>query len=180
MNQSSLADLVAAAEAVLFVSPGPLPAEELGRILGITEGTLLQSVIQGVEALYAGTHRGVVFQRVAGGLRLATAATVEPYVQDAVQRSSASRLSQAALEVLSIVAYRQPITVPEINAIRGVNSAGVVDNLQQKKLVRSAGRKRVIGRPFLYRTTKTFLVQFGLDSLEDLPQLEEVDAGAAE
>ncbi|HPR63705.1 MAG TPA: SMC-Scp complex subunit ScpB [Thermoanaerobaculia bacterium] len=174
MTDPSFPDHVAAAEAILFVSPGPLKEEDLGRILNITDGETLQKVIAAVESLYAGEHRGIVLQRVSGGFRLATAARLEPYVLDTLQRTSSTRLSQAALEVLAIVAYRQPITVPEISAVRGVNSAGVVETLIQKNLLRTAGRKHVVGRPFLYKTTQSFLIHFGLDSLDDLPPIDEL------
>ncbi|MEP0772750.1 MAG: SMC-Scp complex subunit ScpB, partial [Acidobacteriota bacterium] len=95
-------------------------------------------------------------------------------------RRARARLSQAALETLAIIAYRQPVTLPEINFLRGVNSAGVIRTLLERRLVRVAGRKQVVGTPLLYRTTREFLVHFGLDDLSGLPAPAEVGLGEVE
>jgi len=118
--------------------------------------------------------RGFRLERVAGGWRCATPAQLEPYLKAYHGAVSRQRLSQAALEVLSIVAFRQPVTLPEINFVRGTNSAGVLRTLLDRKLIRVAGRKQVVGKPFLYRTTREFLIHFGLESTEDLPDPEEL------
>ena len=178
--KKNLSLFAAAAEAVLFVAQSPVSRDELGQVLGITEPAKIDEIIDLLAKRYSGDDRGIILQRVAGGVRLATVSSTEPYVVDYLQRTAPSRLSQAALETLAIIAYRQPVTQPEINAVRGVNSAGVVTNLLQKRLIRTAGRKNVVGRPFLYKTTKEFLIHFGLDSAQDLPPIEELTGHALE
>ncbi|NOZ95550.1 MAG: SMC-Scp complex subunit ScpB [Acidobacteria bacterium] len=118
--------------------------------------------------------RGLRVEPVAGGWRCATPPQLEPYLKAFHGAASRQRLSQAALEVLSIVAFRQPVTLPEINFVRGTNSAGVLKTLLDRKLIRVSGRKQVVGKPFLYRTSKEFLVHFGLEKPEDLPDPEEL------
>lgn len=118
--------------------------------------------------------RGLRIEPVAGGWRCATPPQLEPYLKAFHGAASRQRLSQAALEVLSIVAFRQPVTLPEINFVRGTNSAGVLKTLLDRKLIRVSGRKQVVGKPFLYRTSKEFLVHFGLEKPEDLPDPEEL------
>jgi segregation and condensation protein B len=115
-------------------------------------------------------------EQVAGGFRLATKPAVGALVRPFFRQRNRTRLSPAALETLAIVAYRQPATVPEIQAIRGVDPTGALKNLLEKKLVRILGRKKVVGNPLLYGTTTQFLVHFGLNKLEDLPSIEEFDA----
>jgi segregation and condensation protein B len=109
-----------------------------------------------------------------------TAPDVDPAVQKFLKITSRQRLSRAAFEVLAIVAYHQPITIPEINQIRGANSSNSVNTLLEKRLLKMVGRKPVVGRPFLFGTTKEFLLHFGLNALEDLPKMEEMDAFKAE
>ena len=112
---------------------------------------------------------------VAGGVRLATRPEMVGWLRRFFDVSGGTKLSMAALETLAIVAYRQPITGPEIQELRGVSPAGVLKTLLERRLVRIAGRKEVVGKPFLYGTTREFLVHFGLDSLKDLPPLEEFE-----
>jgi segregation and condensation protein B len=119
-------------------------------------------------------RRGIRLEQVAGGWRCITPPQLDPYLRSFHGIQARQRLSQAALEVLSIVAHRQPVTLPEINFIRGANSSGVARTLLERKLIRMAGRKQVVGKPFLYRTTKEFLIHFGLTRLEDLPDPEDL------
>jgi len=116
--------------------------------------------------------RGLRLERVAGGWRFVTPPQLDTALRTFHGLQARQRLSQAALEVLSIVAHRQPVTQPEINFIRGTSSSGVVRTLLDRKLLRVAGRKKVVGKPFLYRTTKEFLMHFGLERVEDIPEPE--------
>src|SRR5579871_38671 len=127
-------------------------------------------------AEYRADSRGLEIKEVAGGFKMAT----KPEHHDVVRRFVKSlkppmKLSLAALETLAVVAYRQPVTIPEIGEVRGVNTGGVIKTLLDKRLVTTAGRKNVIGRPMLYRTTKEFLVQFGLKDVSELPSLKEFE-----
>ena len=117
----------------------------------------------------------MLVEDVAGGVRLATRPEVGSWLRRFFDVSSGTKLSMAALETLAIIAYRQPITAPEIQELRGVSAAGVLKTLLERRLVRITGRKEVVGKPFLYGTTKEFLVHFGLNSLKDLPPLEEFE-----
>src|SRR4029077_14122551 len=132
-------------------------------------------------ASYASDERGVEIRAVAGGYRVYT----KPQHHDLVRRFIKSlrpplRLTMPALETLAVIAYKQPATQPEIQEIRGVNCAGVIETLLEKRLITTAGRKQVIGRPSLYRTSKDFLMRFGLGDLDELPSLKEFEALARE
>jgi segregation and condensation protein B len=118
---------------------------------------------------------GICVEWIAGGVRLATRSDLGAWVRQFFRQRNRTRLSHAALETLAIVAYRQPVTGPEIQAIRGKDPTAALKGLLDKKLLRCLGRKRVVGSPVLYGTTKQFLVHFGLNTLEDLPSIEEFD-----
>jgi len=161
----------------------PLAREEIAEILEVTPREA-DGLARQLEAEYA--DRGIQVVRIAGGYQVATRPEYGPYVAK-LHKPERFRLSRAALETLAIVAYRQPVTRPEIDAIRGVNSDSAVDTLAQYELICEAGRKEAPGRPVLYRTTEQFLGHFGLNSIEDLPQLDAipmdapvVEAGTAE
>ena len=165
--------ILPALEAVLFSSPTPIREKELAELLEAP----LEEVSQALRLLEADAERagrGIRLEHVAGGWRLVTRPEFDSLLRKFHEVSERSRLSLAALETLAIIAYRQPITLPEIQDIRGVNSAGVVNTLFEKKLITTAGRKPVVGTPFLYRTTSEFLVRFGLKELEELPKPEEL------
>jgi segregation and condensation protein B len=169
-------DLVAACEAVLAVAGEPVPTEALAAALG--QGVSIaevESALELVRQRHDGEESGLIVERVAGGWRLASRPELEGVLRAYLGVRARSRLSQAALETLAIIAYRQPVTLPEINFLRGVNSAGVVRTLLDRRLVRAAGRKKVVGTPLLYRTTREFLIHFGLDDLAALPDPEEAD-----
>jgi segregation and condensation protein B len=141
----------------------------------------LRSLVEQLIAEYANSDRGIEIKEVAGGFRFST----KPEYHDAVRGFIKSlkppmKLSLQALETLAVVAYKQPITAPEISEIRGVDSGGVVGSLIARKLVTTAGRKQVIGRPILYKTTKDFLVRFGLKDINELPSIEEFEKMAGE
>jgi segregation and condensation protein B len=166
----------AAVEAILFVTAEPVPEE---RILGVfepAERAEAAAALAAVRARYAGGEgRGIRLEEVAGGLRIVTAPECHPYLRKFFDAAGANRLSMAALETLAIVAYRQPVTGPEVQELRGKNSAAAIRTLLERRLIRITGRKEVVGRPFVYATTREFLMHFGLRSLSDLPPLEEFE-----
>lgn len=172
--------LAAACEAILAVAGEPVSESALLKALGpeVTEADLREA-LAAVEARHATPGSGMRLEKVAGGYRLATKPELAEFVASFLGVRSQTRLSQAALETLAIIAYRQPVTLPEINFLRGVNSSAVVRTLLDRKLIRVAGRKQVVGTPLLYRTTKEFLVLLGLQSLSELPTLEELGEGEA-
>jgi segregation and condensation protein B len=160
----------AAVECVLFVAGDPVSPRRAAAALGIEE-VLAIEVLEDLR-LNPPTGGGLQVVRVAGGYQLCTrpehAEVVSRFLQPAAQR-----LSRQAMETLAIIAYRQPMTQPEIDAIRGVHSGGVLKTLLDRALIREAGRKETVGRPILYATTDTFLKQFGLNDLSELPSLED-------
>lgn len=171
--------LRAVVEAILLTARGPVTRDAVVEALA-DEGVAAEAFDATVEALGASLDRpdsGVRIERAAGGWRCVTPPQLDPFLRAYHGVSARQKLSQAALEVLAIVAHRQPVTVPEINFIRGANSTAVVRTLLDRSLIRLAGRKKVVGKPFLYRTTQEFLVHFGLDRPEDLPDPEELVAG---
>lgn len=169
-------EIEAALEAVLFVAAEPVDREKLLEIFGSQARTDAAEALQRVVERYrGGPDKGIQIEEVAGGLRLVTRPELHGYLRKFFEVSGRTRLSMAALETLAIVAYRQPITGPEIQELRGVSPAGVLKTLLERRLVRISGRKKVVGKPFLYRTTREFLMHFGLESLEDLPPLEEFE-----
>src|SRR5262245_4146012 len=170
--------LLPALEAVLFSSPRPVREQDLGDLLEATT----KSVARALQALAEKTdqaERGVRLEKVAGGWRFVTRPEFDALLRRFHEVTERSRLSLAALETLAIIAYRQPITLPEIQDIRGVNSASVLKTLFERKLITTAGKKPVVGTPFLYRTTQDFLVRFGLNELDELPRPEDLDADLA-
>jgi segregation and condensation protein B len=130
-------------------------------------------------ARHEGDDRGVRVEKVAGGWRFVTRPEFDSLLRKYHEVTERSRLSLAALETLAIIAYRQPITLPEIQDIRGVNSSSVLKTLFEKKLITTAGKKPVVGTPFFYKTTQDFLVRFGLNELSELPKPEDLDADLA-
>jgi segregation and condensation protein B len=169
-------ELNAVVESILLTARGPVTAAAIAEALDDREVTAeaVGEVLQLLQQEWDEPRRGLRLEQVAGGWRCLTPPQLDPYLRTFHGIQARQRLSQAALEVLSIIAHRQPVTIPEINFIRGANSSGVVRNLLERKLVRMAGRKQVVGKPFLYRTTKSFLVHFGLSKIEDLPDPEEL------
>ena len=162
-------------EAILYVTEEPLTVEQLARGLEWPKERVQELIAQMIEE-YQRPERGVEVRAIAGGYRIST----KPEHHDAVRQFVKSlkpplKLSLQALETLSVIAYKQPITVPEIQAIRGVSAVSVMHTLLDRRLVTTAGRKPVIGRPILYRTTREFLVQFGLNDLSELPSLKEFE-----
>lgn len=177
-RESSVRKIRPALEALLFSSSRPIRVVDLSDILEATPEAVAAALASLAEEADS-PARGVRLESVAGGWRYVTRPEFDSLLRKFHEVTERSRLSLAALETLAIIAYRQPITMPEIQEIRGVNSSSVLTTLLEKKLVSTAGRKPVVGTPFLYRTTRDFLVRFGLNELDDLPKPEELDADLA-
>ena len=141
----------------------------------------LQPIVDELIAEYANGDRGMEIREIAGGYRMATKAEYHDAVRSFVKSMKPQmKLSLQALETLAVIAYKQPVTAPEISEIRGVDTSGVLGGLMSRKLITTAGRKQVIGRPILYKTTKEFLLRFGLKDVSELPSMEEFEKMAAD
>jgi segregation and condensation protein B len=162
-------------ECLLFVAPDPVTPRQIGETLSLDEAAAA-AALEHFRRRYA-NGGGLQVVRVAGGYQLRTRPEFAPVVS-AFLRPAAQRLSRQAMETLAIIAYEQPVTQPEIDALRGVKSDGVIKTLGERELIREAGRKDAPGRPILYRTTEHFLRHFGLEDLTELPKLED-SLGAA-
>ena len=174
-------EMEAAIEAVLFVSGQPVSRDRLLALFGDEELPQAAAALDAVLARYdGGDGRGVMVDEAAGGVRLVTRPELHDWLRRFFESGAGTRLSMAALETLAIIAYRQPVTVPEVQELRGVNPSGTIKTLLERRLVRIAGRKEVVGKPFLYTTTREFLVRFGLKTLKDLPPLEELEEAFGE
>ena len=160
-------------EALIFASPDPLTPKAIYKLL---ESEPREDVDEAIEALKREYDRpgGLHLVEVAGGYQIVTKPELHEWVRRLFEERSSQRLSVQALETLAVIAYKQPITGAEIAEIRGVNTSGVLGTLVDRRLIKVAGRKRVIGRPFLYATTREFLIRFGLKDLTDLPKIEEM------
>ena len=161
-------------ESLLFVAEGPQSLQRLGEILDSVDRATLHSVLNEIQADYESQNRGIRLVEVAGGYQLRTAKTNADWVKKYLGGRPA-RMSKATLETLAIIAYRQPITRAEVEAIRGVDVDGVVTTLLERNLIRAVARKDVPGRPFLYGTTPEFLQLFNLKDLSQLPTLKEME-----
>lgn len=159
-------------ESLLFVSDEVLSVPRLAEITELSQ-TEVRQALAALDSDYEREQRGFVLREVAGGWRLFSHPAYAEYIERLVLSWDSRRLSQAALEVLAIVAYRQPVTRAQINAVRGVNSEAALSSLVDKGIIREVGRDKSPGQPILYGTSELFLERFGLRSLEDLPPLEE-------
>ena len=168
--------LKALIEAIIYVAPEPVPLEAIVKSLEGEERDRVKAQIELLIQEYEQPGHGIEVRHVAGGSRFSS----KPEHHEVLRKFVKSlkplvRLSKPALETLAVIAYRQPVTVPEIEEIRGVDCGGVIHTLLEKKLVVTAGRKNVVGRPILYRTSKEFLVHFGLKDAGELPSLKEFE-----
>src|ERR1700687_881546 len=184
--------LKAELEAIIYAAETPITVEQMTQLVKetvIAEGAAdeadmksrVRSCLEGLVAEYGAPDHGIEIRQVAGGYRMST----KPEQHEVVRAFAKSlkppiRLSLPALETLAVIAYKQPATVPEINDIRGVDSGGVIGTLLDRKLITTAGRKQVIGRPILYKTTKEFLMRFGRKDVNELPSMEEFEKLVAE
>jgi segregation and condensation protein B len=169
------AQLKAILEAIVYVTDEPLSAQQMSAALGCPLDKV-KRLLDELVVDYAKPDRGLSVREVAGGYKMATKAEHHEAVRAFVKKLTPPlKLSLAALETLSVVAYKQPVTAPEIMEIRGVQGAGVLKTLLDRKLISESGRKNVVGKPILYKTTRDFLVQFGLKDLSELPTLKEFE-----
>ena len=168
-------ELKGALEAIIYAADEPATLDQIANAVG-EEKQAVRAALDEMIASHAGEDRGIEIRAVAGGYKFYT----KPQHHDVVRRFIKSlrpplRLTMPALETLAVISYRQPVTVPEIQEIRGVNVSGVIKTLLEKRLITTAGRKTVMGRPILYRTSKEFLMRFGLSDLDELPSLKEFE-----
>jgi len=159
-------------EALLFASDVPLEAERIREVLDLENLAAARGLVQELIARYEAEPSGLAIVEVGGGYRMVTRPELAPWLVRLARVRTRVRLSRPALETLAIIAYKQPVSRPELDAVRGVNSDAVLDNLLERRLIRIGGRKEAPGRPFLYETTREFLVAFGLRDLADLPRVE--------
>lgn len=169
------ATLKAVVEAAVYITDEPLTAEQLGAALN-QPAERVQEMLNRLIEEYSAPDRGVCIRELAGGYKMSTKPEHHEAIRQFVKRLQPPlKLSLAARETLAVIAYKQPITAPEIMDIRGVQGVGVLKTLLDRKLIAAAGRKNVLGKPILYKTTREFLIQFGLSSLTELPTLKEFE-----
>jgi segregation and condensation protein B len=169
-------EIQASLEAIIYAADEPATLEQLAKALGL-EKPQMREALEQLAATYQTDDRGIEVRKVAGGWKFYTKAQHHDVVRKFIKSLQPPlRLTMPALETLAVIAYKQPATVPEINEIRGVHVGGVIKTLLEKKLITTAGRKEVIGRPILYRTSKQFMLRFGLSDLDELPSLKEFEA----
>ncbi|MCX6552192.1 MAG: SMC-Scp complex subunit ScpB, partial [Acidobacteria bacterium] len=167
------AELKAIIEALIFASPEPLTPKAIIKVLDSEPREDVERALDALKADYA-HPRGLQLVEIAGGVQITTRTDLHEWVRRLFHERKSTKLSVPALETLAVIAYRQPVTSVEITDIRGVNTSGVLATLLERKLVKIAGRKAVVGRPFLYATTREFLMRFGLNDLTDLPKVEDM------
>ncbi len=168
-----LEEVRASVEALLYASGDPIPMRSLKKVFPEARD-LVNDALSSLKEIYEQPGRGLQLIEVAGGWQITTRPEYHERVGRLFDSPRPSRLSIQALETLAVIAYRQPATVPEIMELRGVRSAGIVRTLLERKLVKIVGRKKIVGHPLLYGTTKEFLVRFGLKNVKDLPQLKDM------
>ncbi len=159
----------------MFVSDQPVSVDKLQQVFAELERAEIKKCLKELTEDWKTLGRGVILEEVAGGYQFRTDPAYSEYITNFNKRIKKFRLSRAALEVLAIIAYKQPVTRVEVESIRGVDSSGVINALLERRILEIKGRKEVIGKPFLYGTTGEFLEVFGLKSLTDLPTLKEID-----
>ena len=167
------AELKAILEALIFASPEPLTPKQIFKLLADEPR---EDVLAAIEQLKRDYERpgGLHLVEVAGGYQIATRPELHEWVRRLFHERTTQKLTVQALETLAVIAYRQPVTALEITEIRGVNTSGVLNTLLERHLIKIVGRKQVVGRPFMYATTKEFLIRFGLNELTDLPKVEDM------
>ena len=165
--------LKAIVEALIFASPEPLTPKMLFKLLADEPKEDVTATIEALQADYE-SRPGLQFVQIAGGYQIVTRPELHEWVRRLFNERSTQRLTVQGLETLAVIAYKQPVTALEIGEIRGVNTSGVLSTLLERHLIKIVGRKNVVGRPFLYATTKEFLIRFGLKDLTDLPKIEDM------
>jgi segregation and condensation protein B len=167
------AELKAILEALIFASPDPLTPKAMCKLLDTEPKEDVQAALAELKRDYD-RPGGLQLVEVAGGYQIVTRPDLHEWVRRLFQERSTQKLTVQALETLAVIAYRQPITALEITDVRGVNTSGVLNTLLERHLIKIVGRKQVVGRPFMYATTKEFLIRFGLNDLSDLPKVEDM------
>jgi len=167
------AEVKAVVEALIFASPEPMTPKMLFKLLAEEPREDVLAAIEALKADYE-NRPGLQIVEVAGGYQIVTRPDLHEWVRRLFHERSTAKLTVQGLETLAVIAYKQPITALEITEIRGVNTSGVLSTLLERHLIKIVGRKNVVGRPFLYATTKEFLIRFGLKDLHDLPKIEDM------
>lgn len=168
-------DIKKAIECIIFVSDQPVSVDKMQQVFTELEKGDIRKYLKELIQEWGALGRGILLEEVAGGYQFRTDPAFSEYITNFNKRVKKFRLSRAALEVLAIIAYKQPVTRVEVESIRGVDSSGVINALLERRILEIKGRKEVIGKPFLYGTTGEFLEVFGLKNLSDLPTLKEID-----
>ncbi len=169
-----LNELVALVEALIFVADEPIGTKILAEVLE-EEKDSVQAAIEELAREYESREGGLQIREIAGGWQIATRTELHEEVRKFLKTRPSAKLSLASLETLAVIAYKQPVTVPEILEIRGVQSASAIKTLLDKRLIVAKGRKETVGRPMQYGTSKDFLIQFGLKDLSELPSIEDFE-----
>jgi segregation and condensation protein B len=167
------AELKAIVEALVFASPEPLTPKMLFKLLASEPREDIAATVEALKADYE-NRPGLQWVEVAGGYQIVTRPELHEWVRRLFHERSTQKLSVQALETLAVIAYKQPVTALEVGDIRGVDTSGVLSTLLERHLIKIVGRKNVVGRPFMYATTREFLIRFGLKDLTDLPRIEDV------
>lgn len=162
-------------EALLFVADEPLPFKQLSKVLGDVPEADVKAALEELAAEYEARAAGLELREIAGGWRISTRPQHHDFIRKYLKSRPSARLSLPALETLAVIAYKQPITVPEILEIRGVSSSSAIKTLLEKRLIVTKGRKETVGKPMMYGTSKEFLIQFGLKDLNELPSIEDFE-----
>jgi segregation and condensation protein B len=173
MPRRASAELKAILEALIFASPEPLTPKAIFKLLATETREDIQAALALLKQEYEHPG-GLQLVEVAGGYQIVTRPDLHDWVRRLFNERTTQKLTVQALETLAVIAYRQPITAAEITEVRGVNTSGVLNTLLERHLIKIVGRKQVVGRPFLYATTKEFLIRFGLNDLADLPKVEDM------
>ena len=174
-------ELKAIVESLIFVAEEPISAKTISEVVDL-DRNVVENAIQGLTADYEARPGGLQLREIAGGWQIATKPEHHEHIRAYLKSKPSAKLSLASLETLAVIAYRQPVTVPEILEIRGVQSPSAIKTLLDKRLIVAKGRKETVGRPMMYGTSKEFLIQFGLKDLSELPSIEDFQdlAGAVE
>jgi segregation and condensation protein B len=168
------AEIRAILEALIFASPEPLTPKAIFKLLDAEPKEDVQAALADLKRDYEERPGGLQLVEVAGGYQIVTRSDLHDWVRRLFHERTTQKLTVQALETLAVIAYKQPITAVEVTEIRGVNTSGVLNTLLERHLIKIVGRKQVVGRPFLYATTKEFLIRFGLNDLTDLPRVEDM------
>lgn len=170
----TVSELVAICEALIFVADEPLPVRTMIKILQEDSETI-EAALEQLQTEYEERESGLLLREIGGGWQISTRTEFHEEIREFLKTRPSAKLSLASLETLAVIAYKQPVTVPEILDIRGVQSASSIKTLLDKRLIISKGRKETIGKPMQYGTSKDFLIQFGLKELSELPSIEDFE-----